>query len=493
MPPCRGVCRLQELYTLTTRQPAVNSCIDARLGISNAKELCGTCNRRLADCSGHFGYIPLTLPVFHIGYFRPTLNILQCICKTCSRVLITGKSRKRHLAMMQDPRLDSVRKEIVFRAVMDVRARRRRRVHACGVELTLLHLHAFVNAPSWGGGGVSGDAEGCSLRGWSRRFFGASSPPAGRSRCCGRAPGSSGPAPRHRVVQEACKVRQCPYCGSANGVIRKVPGATTLKITHDATKFQLPAVRSEFIAQFETASELNPDIKDLVPKAKEDLSPIDVLRLFRNIPDEDIDLLFLHGTLARPEALILTHVLVPPVCIRPSVAMDAGAFNEDDITVKLQEIVTINESVGLALEKGAAMRNVMESWGVLQTLVANLINGDLPGFPAAAKSQRPIRGYCQRLKGKSGRFRYGHACPVPGGHTARVVAVRFVAVLPSLSTWVAWVDLFVWHTCFLRALLRPPLLSANPTLSSLQAKSAGQASGLLWPNRHLAGPKFSAV
>jgi DNA-directed RNA polymerase III subunit RPC1 len=105
---------------LTTRKPAVNGCIDPRLGISNAKDLCGTCNRRLADCSGHFGYIPLTLPVFHIGYFRATLNVLQCICKTCSRVLLTGKSRKRHLAMMKDPRLDNVRKEIVFRAIMEV-------------------------------------------------------------------------------------------------------------------------------------------------------------------------------------------------------------------------------------------------------------------------------------------------------------------------------------------------------------------------------------
>ncbi len=159
------------------------------------------------------------------------------------------------------------------------------------------------------------------------------------------------------------------------------------------------------VASRAVGRELNPDIAELVSKAKEDLSPVDVLRLLRNIPDDDIDLLFLSPTLSRPESLILTHVLVPPVCIRPSVAMDAGAFNEDDITVKLQEIVAINDSLAMALEKGAAMRIVMESWDFLQTLVANVINGDLPGFPAAAKSKKPIRGYCQRLKGKSGRFR----------------------------------------------------------------------------------------
>ena len=37
--------------------------------------------------------------------------------------------------------------------------------------------------------------------------------------------------------------------------------------------------------------------------------------------------------------------------------------------------------------------------------MAALINGDLPGLPAAVKTKRPIRGLCQRLKGKQGRFR----------------------------------------------------------------------------------------
>lgn len=33
--------------------------------------------------------------------------------------------------------------------------------------------------------------------------------------------------------------------------------------------------------------------------------------------------------------MILTHLLVPPVTIRPSVAMDTQGSNEDDITMKL--------------------------------------------------------------------------------------------------------------------------------------------------------------
>lgn len=51
----------------------------------------------LADCTGHFGYIRLELPVFHIGYFKNTVQILQCICKQCSRVLLPDEERRRTL------------------------------------------------------------------------------------------------------------------------------------------------------------------------------------------------------------------------------------------------------------------------------------------------------------------------------------------------------------------------------------------------------------
>lgn len=35
----------------------------------------------MADCAGHYGYIKLVLPVFHIGYFKAIVSILQEICK----------------------------------------------------------------------------------------------------------------------------------------------------------------------------------------------------------------------------------------------------------------------------------------------------------------------------------------------------------------------------------------------------------------------------
>ena len=59
--------------------------------------LCATPPQALADCTGHFGHIKLELPVFHIGYFKNTVQILQCICKCCSRVLLSDEERRRTL------------------------------------------------------------------------------------------------------------------------------------------------------------------------------------------------------------------------------------------------------------------------------------------------------------------------------------------------------------------------------------------------------------
>lgn len=43
--------------------------------------VCDTCGQKMQECAGHWGYLKLVLPIFHIGYFRPVINILQEICK----------------------------------------------------------------------------------------------------------------------------------------------------------------------------------------------------------------------------------------------------------------------------------------------------------------------------------------------------------------------------------------------------------------------------
>ncbi len=233
---------------------------------------------------------------------------------------------------------------------------------------------------------------------------------------------------RKRVSDECKKVSLCPWCAAINGQVKKVAGAQSFKIVHnrykEAAKRELMGRADDaFRASFATALALSPEIGPHVRRAMEDLSPLRVKRLFARIRDEDLDLIWADRDYGRPEAMILTHLFVPPVAVRPSVQMEGGGgSNEDDLTVKLQEIVHMNTAVRVALQRGASARMLMENWDFLQVQVASFMNGELPGLPPAIKSKRPIRGLCQRLKGK--QVRGGAAARRPTQRRMRPLARR---------------------------------------------------------------------
>ena len=240
----------------------------------------------MIDCAGHYGHIKLELPVFHIGYFKHVLTILQCICKTCSALMLKGPDKEAFAKRVRHPRADALAK-------------------------TALHK---------------------------------------------------------RIVERCKKVSLCPWCGAYNGAVKKVSGAHTLKLVHEKYKGKGGAENfDELSSSLERAVEFNKDLAQHVARAQEDLSPLRVQELFERVSDADCELLWLDPASGRPEHLLLSTLLVPPVAIRPSVAMDVGAgSNEDDLTCKLVEIIDVNSALRVALQKGASMKTIMEDWNFLQ-------------------------------------------------------------------------------------------------------------------------------
>ncbi|QSL65865.1 hypothetical protein MERGE_000144 [Pneumocystis wakefieldiae] len=204
-------------------------------------------------------------------------------------------------------------------------------------------------------------------------------------------------------INDTCKkIRICPNCQSTQGVIKKV-GA--LKIIHEKFKYNKKNSQEEieFRKTFETVLNSTPDIKTHLSKAHDDLNPLKVLNLFKQIPPMDCELLGINSLKGRPEMFIWQCIPAPPVCVRPSISQD-GASTEDDLTVKLAEIIWTNSLIKSALEKGTPIQNLMEQWDYLQLCVAMYINSELPGIYSQTNA-KPMRGFCQRLKGKQGRFR----------------------------------------------------------------------------------------
>ncbi|KAH7924840.1 beta and beta-prime subunits of DNA dependent RNA-polymerase [Leucogyrophana mollusca] len=310
----------RDLYTPADRLPVKNGVLDRRLGTTEKSAFCETCGLSSVDCVGHYAYIKLVVPVFHIGYFKHTISILQCICKTCARVLLDEPDRRTYLKRFRRPNLENIQRQALCKAVNTM----------------------------------------------------------------------------------ARKVVYCPYCSSTNGAVKK---AGALKIIHDKFRAKKTADEMErWKRTFAPAVEAQKELGVYLNKAvHEDLNPLKTLDLFKRISDEDCELLGLRPAFGRPEEYIWQYISVPPVCIRPSVAQD-GASNEDDLTVKLTEIVFTNALIKQGLSKGAPTAQFMEHWEFLQLSVAMYINSELPGVPSQA-GQKPMRGFVQRLKGKQGRFR----------------------------------------------------------------------------------------
>lgn len=151
-----------------------------------------------------------------------------------------------------------------------------------------------------------------------------------------------------------------------------------------------------------------PELEGSVDKPVEEITPLQAYSILRFIPDEDANLLWMFPEITRPDALVIGAISVSPVPIRPSTSSSFAGVSgttEDDLTMKLQEIVVVNNALKLALDNGATMKTVLDDWNFLQVQVAQYINSEATGIPRSMASTRPMRGLCQRLKGKHGRFR----------------------------------------------------------------------------------------
>jgi DNA-directed RNA polymerase III subunit RPC1 len=269
---------------------------------------------------------------------KKIIDVLNCVCKDCSRILLPEIERRAAVKSVRKPGLDSLRKKAICKNI---------------------------------------------------------------STTC-----------------KKCKI--CPYCGAFNGPVKKVGGHPVKMIHHkfavytssNAKSKVKPAEMLAFEASFDEARKSSNDVERHWRKAVDDMHPLKVLSIFRNIPDVDVELLGMDphssttvgGNGDRPEHMIWTSLPAPPVTIRPSVAQES-ASTEDDITNKLGDIIQMNNLLQATLKRGQPLSKIMELWEFVQIQVAMYIDGNLPGLGRDGQYGRVMRGFCQRLKGKQGRFR----------------------------------------------------------------------------------------
>ena len=74
--------------------PVDGGLMDVSMGVIDPGLRCKTCNGKLKECIGHFGYVELARPIIHIKYVRIILSLLNSICKDCGKLLSTEEEIK---------------------------------------------------------------------------------------------------------------------------------------------------------------------------------------------------------------------------------------------------------------------------------------------------------------------------------------------------------------------------------------------------------------
>src|SRR2546425_11704498 len=142
------------------------------------------------------------------------------------------------------------------------------------------------------------------------------------------------------------------------------------------------------------------------PEDGHKLTTKEVRERLERIPNEDLRVLGLNPEVARPEWMVLTALLVPPVTVRPSITLESGDRSEDDLTHKLVDVLRINQRLRENRDAGAPQLIVEDLWELLQYHVTTYFDNQTSGIPPARhRSGRPLKTLVQRLKGKEGRFR----------------------------------------------------------------------------------------
>ena len=140
---------------------------------------------------------------------------------------------------------------------------------------------------------------------------------------------------------------------------------------------------------------------------KRRLFPNEIRARLVKVSDDDIDLLGLDSSVARPEWGILTLLLVPPVTARPSITLDTGERSEDDLTHKLGDIIRSNQRLWENLNAGAPEVIIEDLWDLLQYHVTTFFDNAISQVPPARhRSGQPLETITERIKGKEGRIRH---------------------------------------------------------------------------------------
>lgn len=94
--------------------------------------------------------------------------------------------------------------------------------------------------------------------------------------------------------------------------------------------------------------------------------PIKTLQVFDKIKDENVLLFNINIKFVHPVDLIVTHILVPPNCIRPTIKESDGSLRLDDLSVKIKDFLERNNLIEkMILKDWESSEKIFQEWYLL--------------------------------------------------------------------------------------------------------------------------------
>ena len=90
----RSVVEVTNAGTYDGNEPRIGGLFDPRMGVLDNGKTCRSCGQTNHSCPGHFGHFKLARPVYFIQFFPTIMNVLNCVCIRCSKLLIDKNLHK---------------------------------------------------------------------------------------------------------------------------------------------------------------------------------------------------------------------------------------------------------------------------------------------------------------------------------------------------------------------------------------------------------------
>jgi DNA-directed RNA polymerase II subunit RPB1 len=104
----RSVVEITNAGTFDGNEPRIGGLFDPRMGVLDNGKTCRSCGQTNHNCPGHFGHYKLARPVYFIQFFPMVLNVLDCVCIRCSKLLIDKNVHKSLLKKRGESRWKAV-------------------------------------------------------------------------------------------------------------------------------------------------------------------------------------------------------------------------------------------------------------------------------------------------------------------------------------------------------------------------------------------------